>query len=83
MYILNLTYKKSLEEVNKYLSAYNEYLQRYYDRGNFTCSGRKKPRTGGIILVKFPLLSETQEDIQNDPSCKMKLPIIELQSSFL
>lgn len=67
MYILNLTYKKSLEEVNKHLSAHNEYLQTYYDKENFICSGRKEPRSGGIILASFPSLSDAQEAIKDDP----------------
>lgn len=70
MYILNLTYKKSLEEVNKNLSAHNEYLQTYYTKGNFICSGRKEPRSGGIILAKFTSLNEAQETIKNDPFLK-------------
>ncbi|EAC3312898.1 YciI family protein [Listeria monocytogenes] len=67
MYILNLTYKKSLEEVNRHLSAHNEYLQTYYIQGNFICSGRKEPRSGGIILANFQSLNEVKEAIKEDP----------------
>ncbi|TYU82748.1 GTP cyclohydrolase [Listeria monocytogenes] len=67
MFILNLTYKKSLNEVNKCLSDHNIFLQKYYDNNNFVCSGRKEPRTGGIILCNFNSLTEVEEAIKDDP----------------
>ncbi len=50
MFILTLTYKKSIEDVEKNLPAHIEYLETYYNSGNFVTSGRQNPRTGGIIL---------------------------------
>lgn len=67
MYIFDLTYKKSLEEVNAYLPAHNDYLQKYYNKENFICSGRKVPRSGGIIIANFPSLNAAQNAIKNDP----------------
>ena len=35
MFIANLKYKKSTEEVNKVLEAHLEYLNKYFEKGKF------------------------------------------------
>lgn len=67
LFIINLTYKKSLLEVEKYLKPHQVYLDHFYSKGNFICSGRKEPRTGGIIICHFNTLDEVQEVIKDDP----------------
>jgi uncharacterized protein YciI len=52
MYIINLTYHKPLDEVETLLPAHRQWLQKNYQQGIFLASGRKEPRTGGIILAK-------------------------------
>jgi hypothetical protein CLOSPO_01275 len=67
MFILDLTYHKSLDEVNAHLPNHNLYLEKYYKSGNFLCSGRKNPRVGGIILAAFDSLEQVNDAIQDDP----------------
>lgn len=50
MFIVSLTYKVPLEQVEQHLAAHITYLDEQYALGNFQASGRKVPRTGGIIL---------------------------------
>lgn len=50
MFIVSLTYVKPLAKVEKHLNDHIAYLEKYYKTGKFICSGRKNPRTGGIIL---------------------------------
>ena len=52
LFIVSLSYKSTLDEVDKYLAGHNEFLRKYFDNGIFICSGPKVPRTGGIILCK-------------------------------
>ena len=52
MFILSLTYKKPLEEVDKHIQAHIDWLKESYANGTFLASGRKVPRTGGVILAK-------------------------------
>lgn len=67
MYILDITYKSPLEKVDQYLSDHVEFLDKYYSSGKFITSGRKVPRSGGIILVK-PMPKEALESIiEEDP----------------
>lgn len=53
MYIINLTYKVSLNKIDEFLSDHVEFLREQYRLGNFHASGRKTPRTGGVILSKI------------------------------
>lgn len=54
MFLIDLTYKKLLSEVEKILDEHVAFLDKYYAPGKFTFSGRSNPRTGGVILVFFP-----------------------------
>ena len=61
MFLFLLTYIKPLPEVERFLPEHIRYLDRQYRAGRFLCSGRKIPRTGGVILCNFP----TREEAQN------------------
>ena len=50
MFIVVLTYKRSLPEVEKHLAEHRAYLDRHYADGSFLCSGPQNPRMGGVIL---------------------------------
>lgn len=67
LFILELTYKKDLSEVERYLTEHNHYLEKYYAQGHFICSGRKNPRTGGIILARGESRQQLEKIIQDDP----------------
>ena len=66
-FIINLTYKKSGEEADKYLQEHMQFLEKYYKSNNFLLSGRKNPRTGGIILCKFESIDKVNLAIKDDP----------------
>lgn len=67
MHIISLTYKVPLEEVDNYLNDHIVYLNTQYELGNFHASGRKVPRTGGIILSKLADQEELKGIIEKDP----------------
>ena len=67
MYIVNLNYIKEVSEVEKYLEEHIKFLEKYYEMGKFICSGRKNPRTGGVILLNAESLSEVESIILEDP----------------
>lgn len=66
MVIVNITYKVELDKVEKYLKAHIDFVNKYYDNNKFICSGRKNPRTGGIILCNASK-EEVSEIIKEDP----------------
>lgn len=67
MFIIFLTYKCQLEEVDKHLDAHVTYLKQEYAKGNFIASGRKVPRTGGVILSNVKTKNELEVILAKDP----------------
>ena len=67
MFIVSITYISEVSQIDKYLEAHIEYLDRNYERGVFIASGRKVPRSGGIILAKARNRSELEEILNDDP----------------
>ena len=68
MFIANLKYKKSMEEVNKVLEAHLEYLDKYFEKGKFICTGKKSfPELGGVILFNSNNLEEAKKILYEDP----------------
>ncbi len=66
MFIVGLTYLVDLDVVDEHLEEHKKYLEEYKNKGIFLASGRKEPRTGGIIFAqvesKESLLSILKED---------------------
>ncbi|MDP9078938.1 MAG: YciI family protein [Bacteroidota bacterium] len=73
MFIINLTYIVPLEELDKHMEAHVKYLHKYYDKDIFVASGRKVPRTGGIILAMAESKAIVEEIIKEDPFYKYEL----------
>lgn len=67
MFLFDLTYVKPLEEVERLLPAHIRYLDAWYARGKFLCSGRKNPRTGGVILCACASREEAEQIRDEDP----------------
>jgi uncharacterized protein YciI len=51
MFILALTYVKPNEEADKHMEPHMAWVKEGYARGWFLASGRKVPRTGGVVLA--------------------------------
>ena len=66
-FILLVKYKKPLEEVDKYLKDHILFLDKYYASNNFLVSGRRNPRTGGVIICQFNSIDEVNNIIKEDP----------------
>jgi uncharacterized protein YciI len=67
MFIISLTYKVHTSVVDEHLAAHVEFLKEQYASGNFLASGRKVPRTGGIILSNISGKEEVEKIIVQDP----------------
>ncbi len=73
MFIISITYTSDLSEIDKYLDEHVIYLDQQYNLGNFLISGRKEPRTGGVIISSVGLRSELDEILSQDPFYREKL----------
>lgn len=51
MFIIDLNYIVPLDELDQHMASHVKFLRKYYKKGIFIASGRKVPRTGGIILA--------------------------------
>ena len=67
MFIAILTYKKPLEDVDRFLQAHREYLAEHYAKGYFIASGPQTPRVGGVILIKAEKRTAVDAIIAQDP----------------
>lgn len=78
MFILMLKYVQPIEEVEKELNSHAIYLEKYYSLQKFICSGRRNPRTGGVILCNAEDISEVKEIIKEDPFYEKKIAEYEI-----
>ncbi len=67
MYIISLTYHAPLDDVETLLERHVTWLKRGYEQGLFVASGRKNPRTGGVILAKSVAREEIDAFLKQDP----------------
>jgi len=67
MFVIELTYKAPLAEIDANMAAHVKFLKKHYAAGHFLVSGRKIPRDGGIILATAPSLEDVEAIIQDDP----------------
>jgi uncharacterized protein YciI len=84
MFIIELTYKAPLSEIDAHMTAHVRFLKKHYAAGTFLISGRKIPRDGGIILAVGPSKQELRAIIEADPFCARGLAdfrIIEFRAS--
>ncbi|MEI8608774.1 YciI family protein [Enterovibrio sp. Hal110] len=67
MFVVSLTYTVALSEVDQYIDAHIAYLEKHYAEGHFLASGRKVPRTGGIILARANDRAHLDAILRADP----------------
>ena len=67
MFIINLNYIVPLEQLDAHMTEHVKFLRKYYKMNVFVASGRKVPRTGGIILALANSREEVEQIISEDP----------------
>ena len=67
MFVIELSYKADLAEIDAHMTAHVRFLKKYYAAGNFLVSGRKIPRDGGIILAVAKAREDIEAIIREDP----------------
>jgi uncharacterized protein YciI len=67
MFIINLHYIVPLEKLDEHMADHVKFLNKYYKQHVFITSGRKVPRTGGIILAMAKSKEEVEAIMQEDP----------------
>ena len=67
MFVIELTYKADLADIDAHMDAHVEFLKKYYASGTFLVSGRKIPRDGGIIVAIGKSRQHIQAIVEEDP----------------
>jgi len=67
MFVISITYTKSASEVDALLTAHKQFLDEQYADGVFLMSGRKVPRTGGVIIADAADRNEVEAIVETDP----------------
>ncbi|WP_296993800.1 YciI family protein [Thalassospira sp. UBA1131] len=66
MFVVSLTYKVPLEQVDAHIEDHIAWLKQAYAKGMFLASGRKVPRDGGVILAKGDRAA-LEDELTRDP----------------
>ena len=84
MFLIELTYKADLADIDAHMAAHVVFLKKHYDAGHFLVSGRKIPRDGGIILAVGKSRQQIEAIIEEDPFIRKGLAdfrIVEFRAS--
>ena len=84
MFVIELTYKVDLSEIDAHMAAHVAFLNKYYAAGHFVVSGRKIPRDGGIIVAVGKDRDEIERIVREDPFHRHELAdfrVIEFRAS--
>lgn len=78
MYLILLQYIRPVAAIDHYIDAHNAFLEKQYREGRFVLSGRRKPRTGGIILCNAGSRREVEAILAEDPLDKFQLAVYDI-----
>ncbi|HMI85998.1 MAG TPA: YciI family protein [Polyangiaceae bacterium] len=84
MFVIELTYKAPLAEIDAHMKAHVVFLKKYYAAGHFLVSGRQIPREGGIILAIGESRQQIETIMSEDPFCRQGLAdfrVVEFRAS--
>lgn len=73
MYVVLLDYTAPLEEIDYLLPDHVAWLERQYQAGYFLVSGRKRPRTGSVIITRAMPRAKLTALLATDPFALRKL----------
>ena len=69
LFVVELTYKVPLTDIDAAMSAHVRFLKKHYAAGTFLVSGRKIPRDGGVIIAAAETRGRIEAIMRDDPFC--------------
>ena len=67
MVIILGKYTKSLEAIDALISEHRKFLDEFYKKSKFICSGPHDPRVGGVIVANAESVDEARQIKEGDP----------------
>ncbi|MGN7822141.1 GTP cyclohydrolase [Chitinophaga varians] len=78
MFLILLQYIRPVAAVEHFMEAHTAFLQKYYDNGKFILSGRRKPKSGALILCQASSRREVEQIMSEDPLERNQLAMYEI-----
>ncbi len=79
MFLVTITYKVPLEQVEPYFEPHIAFVRRYYAEGAFVLTAKKLPRTGGLIIANTEDRQQLEEILNEDPFREFDLADFDIQ----
>jgi uncharacterized protein YciI len=73
MFVIELSYKVDLAQIDAHMKAHMAFLRKHYAAGTFVMSGRKVPRDGGILLAVGTDRDQIEAVVRQDPFVSLGL----------
>jgi uncharacterized protein YciI len=67
MVIILGKYTKPLEVIDALISEHRKFLDEFYKKSKFICSGPQDPRVGGVIVANVGSVDEARQIMESDP----------------
>ncbi|GHV35773.1 hypothetical protein FACS1894187_09210 [Synergistales bacterium] len=67
MILVSVSYVKPLEEVERWVKAHRDYLNKYLESRQIVLFGRRTPPVGGVILFNMKNAAEVDAIMKEDP----------------
>ncbi|PKL90108.1 MAG: hypothetical protein CVV23_01830 [Ignavibacteriae bacterium HGW-Ignavibacteriae-2] len=71
-FVVEITYKVSLEKIEDKLKEHRIFLQTGYENGLLLMSGPQIPRLGGIIIARAVSMEDIAAYFESDPFSKLE-----------
>lgn len=78
MFLIMLQYIRPVAAVEHFMEAHTAFLQKHYESGQFILSGRRKPKSGAVILCNASSRKEVEQIMSEDPLEKYQLALYEI-----
>ena len=69
MYLITITYTQPLEAVERVLPAHRQYLRDAPLSSQIVMTGRRRPATGGLVMLRADKREEVEAFVRQDPYC--------------
>jgi uncharacterized protein YciI len=72
-YLIEITYRVSVEKLGDHIQNHRNFLQKGYDEGLLLMSGPQVPPLGGLVIGRFSGLNEVHAFFERDPYQQLNL----------
>jgi uncharacterized protein YciI len=78
MYLILLQYIRPVAAIEHFMEQHRAFLDKFYKSGQFILAGRRKPKSGGLIICRASSRKEVEAIIAEDPLDKFQLALYEI-----